>query len=156
MVKSWPFLSIAHSFYTDLLRNTSHFNNTITLRTGIILGVSISIGFITICLCSMYCRRKCENARILRENAQSTKGRALARNGNRCCVDQSSTSVSQQTNTRVTPNEIELSVLCPSSPVTNNPHLDTKVRKGWCIIYARIQNLVEMCTFAGWKIQWNS
>ena len=93
---------------------------------GIILGVSISIGFITICLCSMYCRRKCENARILRENAQSTKGRVLVRNGNRCCVDQSSTSVSQQTNTRVTPNEIELSVLCPSSPVTNNPHLDTK------------------------------
>ncbi|XP_076629376.1 protogenin B isoform X1 [Colletes latitarsis] len=93
---------------------------------GVILGVSISIGFITICLCSMYCRKKCENARILRENAQSTKGRVLIRNGNRCCVDQSSTSVNQQTNIRVAPNEIELAVLCPSSPVATNPHLDTK------------------------------
>ncbi|XP_015430760.1 PREDICTED: protogenin-like [Dufourea novaeangliae] len=93
---------------------------------GVILGVSISIGFITICLCSMYCRRKWENARVLRDNAQSTKGRSLVRNGNRCCVDQSSTSVSQQMNSRVTPNEIELAVLCPSTPVTTNPHLDTK------------------------------
>ncbi|CAL7934192.1 unnamed protein product [Xylocopa violacea] len=95
---------------------------------GVILGVSISIGFITICLCSMYCRKKCENARILREHAQSTKGRTLhkVRNGNRCCTDQSSTSVSQQINSRTTPNEIELAVLCPASPITTNPHLDTK------------------------------
>ncbi|XP_017797169.1 PREDICTED: protogenin-like [Habropoda laboriosa] len=93
---------------------------------GVILGVSISIGFITICLCSMYCRKKCENARLLRENAQSTKGRTLIRNGSRCCTEQSSTSVSQQMNTRVTPNEIELAVLCPASPITSNPHLDTK------------------------------
>ncbi|XP_033336778.2 protogenin B isoform X1 [Megalopta genalis] len=93
---------------------------------GVILGASISIGFITICLCSMYCRRKWENARILRDNTQAMKGRSLVRNGNRCCVDESSTSVSQQMNTRVTPNEIELAVLCPSSPVATNPHLDTK------------------------------
>lgn len=32
-------------------------------------------------------------------------------------------------NTRVTPNEIELAVLCPTSPITTNPHLDTKVCK---------------------------
>lgn len=39
-----------------------------------------------------------------------------------------STSVSQQINSRVVPNEIELAVLCPTSPITN-PHLDTKVCK---------------------------
>ncbi|XP_029047442.1 protogenin-like [Osmia bicornis bicornis] len=93
---------------------------------GVILGVSISIGFITICLCSIYCRKKCQNARLSRENAQSGKSRVLTRNGSRCCTDQSSTSVNQQTNSRVSPNEIELAVLCPSSPVTTNSHLDTK------------------------------
>ncbi|XP_076239545.1 protogenin B isoform X2 [Calliopsis andreniformis] len=93
---------------------------------GVIVGVSISIGFITICLCSMYCRKKCDNGRILRKNTRSSKGRVSVRNGNRCCIDQSSTSISQQTNTRVIPNEIELSVLCSSSPVTTNPHVDTK------------------------------
>ncbi|XP_076296458.1 protogenin B-like isoform X3 [Lasioglossum baleicum] len=105
---------------------------------GVILGASISIGFIMICLCSMYCRRKWENARILRDNAQAMKGgRSLVRNGNRCCVDESSTSVSQQMNARVTPNEIELAVLCPSSPVATNPHLDTKGGKS--------NGIVESC-----------
>ncbi|XP_012138183.2 protogenin isoform X1 [Megachile rotundata] len=93
---------------------------------GVIFGVSISIGFITICLCSMYCRKKYQNARLSRENAQSAKNRVLIRNGSRCCADQSSTSVNQQTNSRVSPNEIELAVLCPSSPITPNSHLDTK------------------------------
>lgn len=109
-----------------------------SLILGVILGVSISIGFITICLCSIYCRKKCENARILRESAQSTKGRASVRNGNRCCADQSSTSVSQQMNTRITPNEIELAVLCPTSPITTNPHLDTKVCKCFFVMYIDI------------------
>ncbi|KAG7213439.1 hypothetical protein KM043_002717 [Ampulex compressa] len=93
---------------------------------GVILGVSISIGFITICLCSIYCRRKCETSRSLRDSSQPVKGRVLVRNGNGCCTDQSSTSVNQQMNTIVTPNEIELAVLCPSSPITSNPHSDTK------------------------------
>ncbi|XP_017885613.1 protogenin-like [Ceratina calcarata] len=101
---------------------------------GVILGVSISIGFITICLCSMYCRRKCESARILREHAQTTKGRSL-RNGNKCCTEQSSTSVSQQTSVRVT-NEIELAVLCPASPISTNPHSDTKGGKSNGIVEA--------------------
>ncbi|XP_017758579.1 PREDICTED: protogenin-like [Eufriesea mexicana] len=115
---------------------------------GVILGVSISIGFITICLCSIYCRKKCENARILRDTAQSTKGRTSVRNGNRCCVDQSSTSVSQQLNTRVTPNEIELAVLCPTSPITTNPHLDTKGGKSNGIL----ESCVKEPLLPSWEI----
>ncbi|XP_033362311.1 protogenin-like isoform X3 [Bombus vosnesenskii] len=115
---------------------------------GVILGVSISIGFITICLCSIYCRKKCENARILRESAQSTKGRASVRNGNRCCADQSSTSVSQQMNTRITPNEIELAVLCPTSPITTNPHLDTKGGKSNGIL----ESCVKEPLLPSWEI----
>ncbi|XP_033200590.2 protogenin isoform X2 [Bombus vancouverensis nearcticus] len=118
------------------------------LILGVILGVSISIGFITICLCSIYCRKKCENARILRESAQSTKGRASVRNGNRCCADQSSTSVSQQMNTRITPNEIELAVLCPTSPITTNPHLDTKGGKSNGIL----ESCVKEPLLPSWEI----
>ncbi|KAG5334508.1 PRTG protein, partial [Acromyrmex charruanus] len=92
---------------------------------GVILGVSISIGFIMICLCSIYCRRKFENSR-LRNDAQPTNGCVLSRNRNECCAEQSSTSVSQHVNTTGTPNEIELAVLCPSSPIETNPHSDAK------------------------------
>ncbi|XP_011633791.1 protogenin-like [Pogonomyrmex barbatus] len=92
---------------------------------GVILGVGISVGFIMICLCSIYCRRKFENSR-LRNDAQSTNGCALSRNRNGCCMEQSSTSVSQQANTAGVPNEIELAVLCPSSPIETNPHSDAK------------------------------
>ncbi|KAM0737223.1 Protogenin [Formica fusca] len=93
---------------------------------GVILGVSISIGFIAICLCSIYCRRKFENSRSLRNGAQPTNGRVLSRNGNGCCAEQSSTSVNQQANATSASNEIELAVLCPSSPLETNPHSDAK------------------------------
>lgn len=96
-------------------------------KTGVVLGVSISIVFITICLCSIYCRRKFENSRSLRNDTQPRKGRVLSRNGNGCCVEQSSTSMSQQANTTGAANEVELAVLCPSSPIETNPHSDTKV-----------------------------
>ncbi|KAG6802324.1 protogenin-like isoform X1 [Apis mellifera caucasica] len=112
---------------------------------GVILGVSISIGFIKICLCSIYCRKKCENARILRETAQSTKNRTSVRN--RCCTDQMSTSVSQQINSRVVPNEIELAVLCPTSPITN-PHLDTKGGKSNGIL----ESCVKEPLLPSWEI----
>ncbi|XP_070525899.1 protogenin isoform X2 [Cardiocondyla obscurior] len=92
---------------------------------GVILGVGISVGFIMICLCSIYCRRKFENSR-LRNDAQLTNGCMLSRNGNGCCTEQSSTSMSQQANTTGAPNEIELAVLCPSSPIETNPHSDAK------------------------------
>ncbi|XP_012233250.2 protogenin-like [Linepithema humile] len=118
-------------------------NNTLTIPTssgkqkpprpakpdqslGVVLGVSISIVFITICLCSIYCRRKFENSRSSRNDTQPTKGRILSRNGNGCCTEQSSTSMSQQANTTGAPNEIELAVLCPSSPIETNPHSDAK------------------------------
>ncbi|XP_015114017.1 protogenin B [Diachasma alloeum] len=94
---------------------------------GIILGVGISIGFITISLCSIYCRKKWEHSRSLRETAQPLKNRVLLRNGNACCVDRSSTSVNQQPiNATMNCNEIELATLCPSSPNSTNPQLDTK------------------------------
>ncbi|XP_047345010.1 protogenin-like isoform X4 [Vespa velutina] len=92
---------------------------------GIILGVSISIVFITICLCSIYCRNKCESSRSLRDGAQPLKGRILVRNGNGCCIE-STAPVNQQMNVTVTSNEVELAGLCPSSPVTTNPYSDTK------------------------------
>ncbi|XP_071629557.1 protogenin [Temnothorax longispinosus] len=92
---------------------------------GVILGVSISIGFIMICLCSIYCRRKFENSR-LRNDAQLTNRCVLSRNGNGCCAEQSSTSTGQQANATDAPNEIELAVLCPSSPIETNPHSDAK------------------------------
>lgn len=98
-------------------------------KTGVILGVSISIGFIAICLCSIYCRRKFENSRSLRNGAQPTNGRVLSRNGNGCCTEQSSTSVNQQANATSASNEIELAILCPSSPLETNPHSDAKVMK---------------------------
>lgn len=97
-------------------------------KIGVILGVSISVGFIMICLCSIYCRRKFENSR-LRNDAQPTNGCVLPRNGNGCCTEQSSTSVGQQANATGAPNEIELAVLCPSSPIETNPHSDAKVIK---------------------------
>lgn len=95
------------------------------VKTGVVLGVSISVGFITICLCSIYCRRKLEVSRSLRNNTHPAKG--LSRNGNGCCLEQSSTSVNQQANVSGVPNEIELAVLCPSSPIEINPHADAKV-----------------------------
>lgn len=98
-------------------------NNPYYDYIGVILGVSISIGFIMICLCSIYCRRKFENSR-LRNDAQPTNGCVLSRNRNECCAEQSSTSMSQHVNA---PNEIELAVLCPSSPIETNPHSDAKV-----------------------------
>lgn len=48
------------------------------------------------------------------------------RNGNGCCIE-STAPVNQQMNVTVTSNEVELTGLCPSSPVTTNPHSDTKV-----------------------------
>ncbi|XP_036143193.1 protogenin isoform X2 [Monomorium pharaonis] len=93
---------------------------------GVILGVNISVGFIMICLCSIYCRKKFENSR-LRNDTQPTNGCILSRNGrNGCCAEQSSTSAGQQANATGSPNEIELAVLCPSSPVETNPHSDAK------------------------------
>ncbi|XP_015176412.1 PREDICTED: protogenin isoform X3 [Polistes dominula] len=91
---------------------------------GIILGVSISIVLITICLCSIYCRNKCESSRSLRDGAQPLKGRILVRNGNGCCIE-STAPVNQQMNVTVSSNDVELAGLCPSSPVSN-PHSDTK------------------------------
>ncbi|XP_063995448.1 immunoglobulin superfamily DCC subclass member 4-like [Diachasmimorpha longicaudata] len=94
---------------------------------GIMLGVGISIGFIMISLCSIYCRKKWEHSRSLRETTQPLKNRVLLRNGNVCCVDRSSTSVNQQAiNATINSNEIELATLCPSSPNSTNPQLDTK------------------------------
>ncbi|XP_025993555.2 protogenin isoform X2 [Solenopsis invicta] len=92
---------------------------------GVILGVNISVGFIMVCLCSIYCRRKFENSR-LRNGAQPTNECVLSRNANGCCAEQSSTSVGQQANATDAPNEIELAVLCPSSPIETNPHSDAK------------------------------
>lgn len=95
--------------------------------SGVILGVGISIGFITISLCSIYCRKKWEHSRSLRETAQPLKNRVLSRNGNACCVERSSMSVSQHVNNQIADNEIELAVLCPSSPTSIDQQLDTKV-----------------------------
>lgn len=86
--------------------------------------------FIIICLCSIYCRKKFESSRSLRNDAQPAKECILSRNGNGCCVEQSSASLSQQANaTGGAMNEIELAVLCPSSPIETNPHSDAKVIK---------------------------
>ncbi|XP_011311706.1 protogenin B isoform X1 [Fopius arisanus] len=94
---------------------------------GVILGVGISIGFIMISLCSIYCRKRWEHSRSLRETTQPLKNRALLRNGNACCVDRSLTSVNQQAiNANMNCNEIELATLCPSSPTSTNPQPDTK------------------------------
>lgn len=99
----------------------------ILLILGIVLGVVISIVFITICLCSMYCRRKFENSRLIRDSEQTLKGRALMRNGNGYCIEQTSTSVSQYNVTANSAcNEIELSVLCPATPLTSDAHRDAK------------------------------
>lgn len=95
---------------------------------GVILGVGISIGFIIISLCSIYCRKRWEQSRSLRETAQPLKNRVLLRNGNACCVEHSSTSVNQASNANDNCNEIELATLCPSSPASANPQPDTKVR----------------------------
>ena len=79
----------------------------------------------------MYCRKKYEELRLFRESAQPLKntGRSiLGRNGN-CCADRSSTSLGQAVTVPlgITTNEIELAVLCPPTPITNNPvSLDTK------------------------------
>ena len=94
------------------------------VKSGVILGLSISIVCIGICLCSIYCRRRWETSRSLRDTSQPLKSRTLVRNGNGCCIDHSSTSVSQHIPHNAV-NEIELSVLCPP---TTNPHLDTKVK----------------------------
>ncbi|EFN87203.1 Protogenin [Harpegnathos saltator] len=114
----------------DLVRikldNSLH-NFVTSVKVGVVLGVGISIGFIMICLCSIYCRRKYENSRSFRNDVQPTNGRVLPRNGNGCCVEQSSASASQQVNaTGGASNEIELAVLCPSSPIETNPHSDAK------------------------------
>ncbi|RLU22847.1 hypothetical protein DMN91_005125 [Ooceraea biroi] len=96
-------------------------------KMGVIIGLSISFAFIAICLCSIYCRRKFEKSRLSRNNAQSAKGCALSRNGNGCCVERSSTSMGQQqASVASASNEIELAVLCPSSPIETNPHSDAK------------------------------
>lgn len=94
-----------------------------------ILGVSISIGFIAICLCSIYCRRKLESSRSLRNDTQSTKRHVLSRNSNGCCIEQFSASVSQMNAAGGVRNEIELAVLRPSSPIETNPHSDAKVNE---------------------------
>ncbi|CAD6214578.1 GSCOCG00004124001-RA-CDS [Cotesia congregata] len=60
------------------------------------------------------------------KSAQPFKNRIFSRNSTTCCVEQSSTSVSQQVNNRIGCNEIELAVLCPSSPTSVNPQLDSK------------------------------
>lgn len=88
---------------------------------GVILGLSISIVCIGLCLSSMYCRKKWETSRSLRETPQPLKNRGLVRNGNGCCVDRS-IAVNQHV-PHFMGNEIELSVLCPP---TTTPHLDTK------------------------------
>lgn len=49
------------------------------------------------------------------------------RTANGCCVERSTTSVSQQANLQIVCNEIELAELCPSSPTSINPQCDTKV-----------------------------
>ncbi|XP_043479133.1 protogenin B-like isoform X1 [Leptopilina heterotoma] len=90
---------------------------------GVILGLSISIVCIGLCLFSMYCRKKWETSRSLRETPQPLKNSGLVRNGNGCClVDRSSIPVNQHVS-HFMGNEIELSVLCPP---TTTPHLDTK------------------------------
>ncbi|XP_051165307.1 protogenin B-like isoform X2 [Leptopilina boulardi] len=89
---------------------------------GVILGLSISIVCIGLCLFSMYCRKKWETSRSLRETPQPLKNRGLVRNGNGCCIDRSSIPVNQHVS-HFMGNEIELSVLCPP---TTTPHLDTK------------------------------
>ncbi|KAK0174616.1 hypothetical protein PV327_010374 [Microctonus hyperodae] len=94
---------------------------------GVILGVGISIGFVVISLCSIYCRKKWEHARSLRESGQPLKNRIITRNGNACCIDRSSTSMNQQANHQIAFNEIELAVLCPSTPTPTNNHSNAKV-----------------------------
>lgn len=119
--------SVLH-FSITIKSDDSPCNSIAAMKAGVVLGVSISIGFIMICLCSIYCRRKYENSRSFRNDAQPTNGRVLSRNGNGCCVEQSSASASQQVNAiGGAPNEIELAVLCPSSPIETNPHSDAKV-----------------------------
>lgn len=88
------------------------------------MGLSISIVCIGLCLFSMYCRKKWETSRSLRETPQPLKNRGLVRNGNGCCIDRSSIPVNQHVS-HFMGNEIELSVLCPP---TTTPHLDTKAR----------------------------
>lgn len=119
-------ISIFFSFFVFCF--VSVLFNDFYVKAGVVLGVSISIVFITICLCSIYCRRKFESSRSLRNEAQPAKGRVLSRNGNGCCVEQSSASLSQQANAvGGAANEIELAVLRPSSPIETNPHSDAKV-----------------------------
>lgn len=96
--------------------------------SGVILGVGISIGFVVISLCSIYCRKKWEHARSLRESGQPLKNRIITRNGNACCIDRSSTSMNQQANHQIAFNEIELAVLCPSTPTPTNNHSNAKVK----------------------------
>ncbi|XP_034940784.1 protogenin-like [Chelonus insularis] len=93
---------------------------------GIILGVGISIGFITISLCTIYCRKKWEHFRSLGESAQPFKMHIFSRQNNTCFGYESSTSASQQINNPISCNEIELAVLCPSSPTSTNPTSDSK------------------------------
>ncbi|XP_032682628.1 protogenin-like isoform X1 [Odontomachus brunneus] len=120
---------------------------------GVVLGVSISIGFIMICLCSIYCRRKYENSRSFRNDAQPTNGRVLSRNGNGCCVEQSSASASQQVNAiGGAPNEIELAVLCPSSPIETNPHSDAKGAQSNGVF----ENCVREPLLSPWEINGDS
>ncbi|XP_058798671.1 protogenin-like isoform X2 [Phymastichus coffea] len=84
-------------------------------KFGIILGIGISIISILVCLCSMYCRRRYENMRSVRESAQPLKSRVLTtRNG----ISQPATAIMSS--------EIELAVLFPSTPISTNPLCDTK------------------------------
>ncbi|XP_024942051.1 protogenin isoform X2 [Cephus cinctus] len=117
---------------------------------GVILGVSISIGCVVICLCSIYCRKKCENSRSLGDTVQPFKGRVLVRNGNGCCVDRSSVSNSQHVNTATPGNEIELAVLCPSSPVMTDPRPDTKPKGGYS------NGVLESCAKEPLLAPWNA
>lgn len=95
---------------------------------GVILGVGISIGFIAVSLCSIYCRKKWEDSRSMRDTSQPLKKRSIGRNGNTCCVDDSSTSIGQSVNNpTIHSNEFELAVLCPSSPVSTILHSNAKV-----------------------------
>lgn len=97
---------------------------------GIILGVGISIGFISASLCSVYCRKKWEKTRSMRETNQPPKKRSIDRNKNTCCIDDSSTSTGQPVNDpTINRNEFELSLLCPASRVAtmSSPNPNAKV-----------------------------
>lgn len=121
-------------FITNSLLNSDVCESLLTvlrswLHTGIILGLSISLGFIAICVSSVLIRKKYENSRSLRNDVQPAKGHILSRNGNRCCTEQSSTSMCQQANATGASNEIELAVLCPTSSIETNPQPDSKVKR---------------------------